>query len=120
MGQITNVGLALPHDVLWNHCRDRRVQVTRQVTGALHRPQRGIRARSGTSSKGAAYRLATARQVPAGSDLEPARLETAGGVPRDLASKPVISRPDEESWDFDGNEQDFGEEKNPPKPHANP
>jgi hypothetical protein len=37
-----------------------------------------------------------------------------------LASKPVTSRPDEESWDFDENEQDFGEEKNPPKLHANP
>jgi hypothetical protein len=120
MGRITDVDLASPHDVLWNHCRDRRVQVIRQVTGALRQPQHGIRARSGTSSKGAAYRLAIARQPPAGSDLEPARLETAGGVPRDSASKPATSRPDEESWDFDGNEQDFGEEKNLPKPHANP
>jgi hypothetical protein len=32
----------------------------------------------------------------------------------------MTSRPDEESWDFDGNKQDFGEEKNPLKPHANP
>jgi hypothetical protein len=32
----------------------------------------------------------------------------------------MASKPDEESWDFDGSEQDFGEEKNPPKPHANP
>jgi hypothetical protein len=61
-----------------------------------------------------------AKQRLAGSDLEPAHLETAGGVPRDLASKPVISKPDKESWDFDGNKQDFGEQKNPPKPHANP
>jgi hypothetical protein len=52
--------------------------------------------------------------------LEPIRLETAGGVPRDLASKPRTYRLDEESWDFDGNEQDFSEEKNPPRPHANP
>jgi hypothetical protein len=37
-----------------------------------------------------------------------------------LASKPTISRPDKESWDFDENEQDFGKEKNPLKPHANP
>jgi hypothetical protein len=29
-------------------------------------------------------------------------------------------KPDRESWDFDGNQQDFGEEKNPPKPHDNP
>jgi hypothetical protein len=64
-------------------------------------------------------RLATARQPSAGSDPEPARLETTEGVPRDLASKPATSRPDEESWDFDGSEQDFGEEKNPPKSHAN-
>jgi hypothetical protein len=53
-------------------------------------------------------------------DLEPARLEMVGGVPHDLASKPATSRPDKESWDSDGNKQDFGEEKNPPKPHANP
>jgi hypothetical protein len=53
-------------------------------------------------------------------NLEPVCLETAGGIPRDLASKPAISRLDRESWDFDENEQDFGEEENPPKPHANP
>jgi hypothetical protein len=34
----------------------------------------------------------------------------AGGVLRDLASKTATSRPDKESWDFDGNKQDFGEE----------
>jgi hypothetical protein len=53
-------------------------------------------------------------------DLEPASLETAEGVPRDSASKPATSRPDKESWDFNRNEEDFGEERNPPKPHANP
>jgi hypothetical protein len=37
-----------------------------------------------------------------------------------LASRPTVFEPDKESWDFDGNEQHFGEEKNPPKPHANP
>jgi hypothetical protein len=52
--------------------------------------------------------------------LEPVRLEKAGGIPRDLTSKPEISRPDGKSWDFDENEQDFGEQKNTPKPHANP
>jgi hypothetical protein len=57
---------------------------------------------------------------PAGLSLEPVRLEMAGGVPRDLASKPATSRPDKESWDFDKNKQDFGEEKNPPKLHASP
>jgi hypothetical protein len=44
----------------------------------------------------------------------------AGNTSRDLSSRPTTPRPDEESWDFDENEQDFGEEKNPPKPHANP
>jgi hypothetical protein len=53
-------------------------------------------------------RLAVASQI----GLEPARLETAGGIPRDLISRITTPRPDEESWDFDGNEQDFGEEKN--------
>jgi hypothetical protein len=52
--------------------------------------------------------------------LEPVCLETAGGVLHDLASKPATSRLDGKSWDFDENEQDFGEEKNPPKSHANP
>jgi hypothetical protein len=44
----------------------------------------------------------------------------AGAAPRVLALRPTASRPDKESWDFDRNEQDFGEEKNPLKPHANP
>jgi hypothetical protein len=52
--------------------------------------------------------------------VELVRLETTGGIPRDLASEPVISRPGRESWDLDKNEQDFGEKKNPQKPHANP
>jgi hypothetical protein len=33
---------------------------------------------------------------------------------------PTTSRPDGKSWDFDESEQDFGEKKNPPEPHANP
>jgi hypothetical protein len=52
MGRITDVGLISPHDVLWNHYGDRRVQVTRQDTAALRWPQRGIRTRSGTSFEG--------------------------------------------------------------------
>jgi hypothetical protein len=44
----------------------------------------------------------------------------ARAVLHDSALKPTISRPDGDSWDFDENEQDFGEEKNPLKPHANP
>jgi hypothetical protein len=61
-----------------------------------------------------------AQQPPARSVLESVRPETAGDTPRDLTSRATTSKPDEESWDFDGNVQDFGEEKNPPKPHANP
>jgi hypothetical protein len=120
MGHIADASLISSRDVLWNHYGGRRVKMTRQDTAALRQPRRRDRPRSGTSSKEAASRLATAKQPLAGLNLEPARLETAGGVPHDLASKPATSRPDKESWDFDGNEQDFSEERNPPKPHANP
>jgi hypothetical protein len=44
----------------------------------------------------------------------------ARGIPRGSALKLATSRSDEESWDLDENGQDFGEKKNPPKPHANP
>jgi hypothetical protein len=37
----------------------------------------------------------------------------AGNTLQGLTSRIMASRPDRESWDFD-------EEKNPPKPHANP
>jgi hypothetical protein len=30
------------------------------------------------------------------------------------------TKPDKRSWDFDEDEQNFGEEKNPLKPHASP
>jgi hypothetical protein len=52
--------------------------------------------------------------------LELARLETAGNTPQDLTSRPIASESNKESWDFDEDGQDFGEKKNPPKPHANP
>jgi hypothetical protein len=52
--------------------------------------------------------------------LEPVHPETTGNTLQDMTSRPTTSRSDKESWDFDGNEQDFGEEKNPLKPHANP
>jgi hypothetical protein len=121
MGRVTDVYQTAPHDDSGSYdSGDSEVKVTRLVTGALCRPQRGIGIRSGTSSKGAACRLATAKQPPSGSDLEPARLETAGGVQHYLASKPATSRPGKESWDFDGDRQDFSEEKNPPKANANP
>jgi hypothetical protein len=58
----------------------------------------------GSKSLGAGHRRAAAWWSPAGSVLEPVRPETAGDVPRDLTSRPATSRPNEESWDFDGNE----------------
>jgi hypothetical protein len=121
MGCIADVYQPAPHDDSGSYDGgDSKVKTTRRVTGALHRPQRGIKARSDTSSKGVAYRLVTTRQPLAGSDLEPACPETTGRAPRDLTSRPTTPRPNEESWDFDGNGQDFGEEKNLRKPHANP
>jgi hypothetical protein len=68
--------------------------MTRQDNAALHRPQRGIKTRSGTSSKGAAYRLVTTRRLPAGLNPKLACLKTAGGAPRDLATKLATSRLD--------------------------
>jgi hypothetical protein len=121
MGHIADVYWSAPHDDSGSYDGDdSEVKMTRLATGALRRPRRGIKTRSDTSSKGAVYRLATARWPPAGLDLEPAHLKTTGGVPHDSALKPATSRQDKESCDFDRNEQDFGEEKNPLKPHANP
>jgi hypothetical protein len=74
----------------------------------------------GSKSLGAGRQRAAAWRSPTGSVLESVRPETAGNIPRDLTSRLATSRPNEESWDFDGNKQDFGEEKNLPKPHANP
>jgi hypothetical protein len=114
MGRVANVCQSTPHDDSGSYDGgDSEVRMIRLATGALRRPRSGIKTQSGTSSKGAARRLVTAEQPPAESDLKPARLETAGGVPRDSASKPATSRPNKESWDFDGNEQDFGEGKEP-------
>jgi hypothetical protein len=70
--------------------------------------------------RGATHRLVAAWQSSARVVLEPAHPETAGDIPRDLTSRSTTSELDEESRDFDGYEQDFGEERNPPKPHANP
>jgi hypothetical protein len=32
----------------------------------------------------------------------------------------LATKPDQKSWDFDEDKQDFGEKRNPPKPHASP
>jgi hypothetical protein len=52
MGHVVDASLILSRDVLWNHYGGRRVKMTRQDAGALRRPQRGIKTRSGTSSEG--------------------------------------------------------------------
>jgi hypothetical protein len=74
----------------------------------------------GSKSQGARPWRTTVWRSPAGSVSEPARPETAGNTLQDLTSRPIASESNKESWDFDENEQDFGEEKNLPKPHANP
>jgi hypothetical protein len=61
-----------------------------------------------------------ARGRQPGRILEPARLETAGRTPQDSISMTRATKPDQKSWDFDEDEQDFGEKRNPPKPHASP
>jgi hypothetical protein len=74
----------------------------------------------GSKSQGAGQRQTAAWRSPAGSVLELARPETAGNTPQDLASRPVAFESNKESWDFDEEEQNFGEKENPPKPHASP
>jgi hypothetical protein len=95
MGCVANICQSTPRDDSGSYDGGgSEVKMIRLATGALHRPQRGIRTRSGTSSEGAAHRLMTVEQPPVGLDLDPTRLEMAGGVPCDLASKPATSRPD--------------------------
>jgi hypothetical protein len=50
----------------------------------------------------AGHRLAAAEQPTAVSAPEPTRLKTVGNTPWSLTSRSTISKPDEESWDFDG------------------
>jgi hypothetical protein len=57
----------------------------------------------GSKSQGAGHRRAAAWWSPARSVLEPVRPKTAGDILQDLTSGPTTSRPNEESWDFDGN-----------------
>jgi hypothetical protein len=61
-----------------------------------------------------------ARGLQPGRILELARLKMAGGASQDPASTTRATKPDQKSWDFDEDEQDFGEKRNPPKPHASP
>jgi hypothetical protein len=116
MGRVTDASPVLSHDVCRNHCDGRRVKMTRLATDTLRRPPRGNKTRSGAISK----RQRTGSRPPAGSYLEPARAEMAGGALRDATSRTGATEPDQKSWDFDEDRQDFGEKRNPPKPHASP
>jgi hypothetical protein len=119
MGHVADASLAPSRDVYGNHYGGRRVKATRRDTGhwrtalvaAWEQGPKRHKFQGGST---------IGLRPPARLHLEPVRPETAGGIPRGLASKPATSRPDGESWDFDENEQDFGKERNPPKPHANP
>jgi hypothetical protein len=73
MGCITDASLIPSHDIYKNHYGGRRVKVTRLATGALHWPQRGSEARSGTNSEEAAHQLAAA-----------SRFKPRAGTPRDI------------------------------------
>jgi hypothetical protein len=59
-------------------------------------------------------------QPPAGSHLEPARPETVRRTLRNVTSRTRATEPGQKSWDFDESKQDFGKERNPPKPHDSP
>jgi hypothetical protein len=61
-----------------------------------------------------------ARGLRPGHVLEPARPETAGKTPQGPASMTRSTKSSQRPWDFDEGEQNFGEKKNPPKPHASP
>jgi hypothetical protein len=52
--------------------------------------------------------------------LEPVRPETARKTPQGPASTTKSTKSNRRSWDFDEDEQDLGEKRNPPKPHASP
>jgi hypothetical protein len=58
-------------------------------------------------------------QPPAGPSPELVHPETAEEILQDPSSTTRSTKPDQESWDFSEDEQDFGEKKNPPKPHDN-
>jgi hypothetical protein len=74
----------------------------------------------GSNSRGTEPRRAAAWQSPAGLVLEPVRPDTAGDTSQGLTSRPIASESNKEPWDFNENEQYFGEKRNPLKPHASP
>jgi hypothetical protein len=68
MGHVADVCQSTPHDDSGSYDGgDSKVKMTRLATGALRRPQRRSKTRSGTSSKEAAHWLATAGRVKSGA-----------------------------------------------------
>jgi hypothetical protein len=64
MGHVADVRRPTSHDDLGSYDGgDSEVKMTRPATGALRRPPRGNKTRSGASSQEAARRLAAASQV---------------------------------------------------------
>jgi hypothetical protein len=115
IGRVADVRRPTPHGDSRSYDKgNSEVKVTRLVTGTLSRPLRGNKIRSGASSQEASRRLGVRR--------------FRGPQPGHHQSRFVPRRPEElretrlsrRSWDFDKDEQDFGEKKNPPKPHASP
>jgi hypothetical protein len=84
MGRVADVYPSAPHDDSGSYDGgDSEIKMTRLATAALRWPRHRDGTRSGTSSKEVASQLVIAQRPLVGSNLEPARLETAGGVPRD-------------------------------------
>jgi hypothetical protein len=64
MGHVADVCQSAPHDDSGSYDGgDFEVKMTRPAIGALRRPQRGSKTRSGTSSKEATHRLVAASRV---------------------------------------------------------
>jgi hypothetical protein len=74
----------------------------------------------GSKSQGAGQWRAATWWSLAGLVSEPVHPETAGNASQDLTSRPITSESNKGSWDFDESEQDFGEKRNPLKPHDSP
>jgi hypothetical protein len=117
MGHVADIRQPTSHDDSGSYGGgDSEVKMIRLATSALRRPPRGNETRGGASSQ----------EAHAGS-RPPAGPHRGAGSPRDGWEN--FARPDlgdwsdqagPESWDFDESEQDFGEKRNPPKPHASP
>jgi hypothetical protein len=117
MGRVADAIPVSLHDVYRNHRDGRRVKVTRRAIHYFRTAPAGVWEQDPKRHKFQGGSTPARGRQP-GRILELARPETAGRTPRDLTSRTRATEP--ESWDFDESEQDFGEKRNPPKPHASP